>query len=224
MRILLLIFSLVLGIIGVAPAKAQGRDWSRSVVAMPSGGYAVGNPAAKGQLTEWVSYTCPHCGAFTQDSKAELAALIRSGRVRVEYRTLPRDPLDLAAGVLSRCGGTARFSSAHEAIFANQKALLDKATAFSATPAAQQPVATLGDRLIQVSDATGLTALMRNHGLTAVQIKSCLTNEAAARRVIAIAEAAQTAGITGTPSFEIGGRRVEAHGWDELKPQLLAAL
>lgn len=225
MRILLLIFSLILGIIGIAPAKGQAaRDWSNTVTLLPSGGYAVGNPAAKAQLVEWVSYTCPHCGAFTLASKAELMTLVKSGKVRVEYRTMPRDALDLAAGVLSRCGGTARFVGAHNAIFANQKAMLDKAEAFAATPAAQQPVPTLGARLTQVADAAGLSALMRGRGLTAVQINRCLTDEAGAKRVIAIAEAAQTAGITGTPSFEIGGRRVEAHDWAELKPQLLAAL
>ena len=224
MRIVLIVFSFLLVLIGFPPAKAQpARDWSTNVVEQPGGGIAVGNPAAKVKLVEWLSYTCSHCADFAKESKVELHAMVRAGSVQVEYRTLPRDGLDLAAGLLVRCGGKARFAGAHDAVFAGQAAMLDKATAFSATPAAAAPMPTLAGRLNQLADVTGLRATIRARGLNDSQTTRCLNDEAAQKRVIAIAEAAQTAGIPGTPAFEIGGRRVDAHSWAELKPQLLAA-
>lgn len=239
MRILILVFSFLLALVGLLPAKADAapaprrtatrpapvaaRDWSTSIVVQPGGGVAVGNPAAKVQLVEWLSYTCSHCGEFARDSKTELHAMIRSGRVRVEYRALPRDALDLAAGLLVRCGGTTRFLANHDAIFAQQAAMFTRAEAYAATPAASVATATVGARLNQLADAAGLRALMRTRGLTNAQTTKCLNDEAAHKRLIAIAEAAQTAGVTGTPTFLIGGRTVDAHHWSELKPMLLAA-
>jgi protein-disulfide isomerase len=149
--------------------------------------------------------------------------MLKSGRVRVEYRTLPRDALDLAAAILVRCGGPNRFIAAHDAIMLQQQAMLDKADAFAQTPAAQTRTATIAIRLQQLADATGLRALMRGHGLGDAQITACLNDEAAQKRVIAIAEAAQAANVAGTPSFEINGQKADVHDWATLKPLLLAA-
>lgn len=230
MRILILLCSFLFALFGMPPAKAQApahaataRNWTNSVTMLPTGGVAVGNPMARVQLVEWASYTCSHCATFAREAKPELTALIRSGRVRVEYRTLPRDALDLAAVLLARCGGPNRFLAAHDAIFAQQTAMLDKAEAFAATPAAQQPTPTIGKRLEQLAGATGLRTLLRGHGLDDAKITACLNDEAAQKRVIAIAEAAQAAGVDGTPSFEVNGKKVEAHDWATLKPFLTAS-
>lgn len=230
MRILILLCSFLLALFGMPPAKAQAparaatqRNWTNSVTMLPTGGVAVGNSMARVQLVEWASYTCSHCAAFARDAKPELTALIRSGRVRVEYRTLPRDALDLTAALLARCGGANRFLAAHDAIFAQQTAMLDKAEAFAATPPAQQPTATIGKRLEQLAGATGLRTLLRGHGLDDAKITACLNDEAAQKRVIAIAEAAQAAGVEGTPSFEVNGKKVVAHDWATLKPFLTAS-
>lgn len=226
MRILILLCSFLLALFAMPPAKAQApaaaatRNWASTVTMLPTGGVAVGNPAARVQLVEWSSYTCSHCAAFARDARAELTALVRSGQVRVEYRTLPRDALDLTAGLLARCGGPNRFLAAHDAIMTQQAAMLDKAEAFAQTPAAQSPTATIAIRLQQLAEATGLRTLMRGHGLSDVQMTACLNDEAGQKRVIAIAEAAQAAGVDGTPSFEVGGRKVEAHDWATLKPFL----
>ncbi|WP_230770941.1 thioredoxin domain-containing protein [Sphingomonas sp. Leaf4] len=229
MRILLLVFSFLLALVGLphgtahaAPRPAAARDWTTSIVFTPDGRVQVGNPAAKVTLTEWLSYTCSHCADFAAESKVELHALIRSGKVRVDYRTMPRDALDLAAGLLVRCAGPAKFLRLHDAVFAGQKAMLDRAQAFAATPPAQQPAATIGARLVQLADATPLRAIGRAAGVTDAAYTACLNDDAAQKRVIAVAEAAQTANIASTPSFEVNGRRVEAHGWAALKPQLVA--
>ncbi|MEP9403832.1 DsbA family protein [Sphingomonas silueang] len=235
MRILILLFSFLLALVGVPHAQAQAkgakrpaaaapaRDWTRSVVFQPGGGVLVGNPAAKVVLTEWLSYTCPHCGAFARESKVELHALVRAGKVRVDYRPMPRDALDLTAVLLARCGGPTRFVALHDAIFAGQTAMLDRATAFAATPAAQAPTATVAERLRQLADATPLRATGRTLGVPDAAYTRCLNDEAGHDRAIAVAEAAQAANIAATPTFEVNGRRVEAHGWAELKPLLVPA-
>jgi protein-disulfide isomerase len=230
MRILILVFSFLLALVGLPPAKAQAParpaptgHWLGKVVFAPDGGIVVGNPAAKVQLTEWLSYTCSHCADFARESKADLRALVSAGTVRVEYRTLPRDALDLTAALLVRCGGPARFVAAHDAVFGQQAAFLNKAQAFAQTPAAQAPAATIAIRLNQLAAATGLGELMRGHGLTDARIATCLNDEAAQKRVIALAQSAQANNIDSTPSFSVNGRRVEVHGWAELKPLLVAA-
>lgn len=238
MRILILLFSFLLALVGVPNAHSQAkgakgakrpaataaaRDWTRNVVFQPNGAILVGNPVAKVVLTEWVSYTCPHCGDFTRDAKAELHALVRSGRVRVDYRTMPRDALDLSAALLVRCGGPTRFVAAHDAVFAGQKAMLEAAQAYAATPAAQQPTATVGDRLLQLARATPLRATARALGITDAAYTACLKDDAAHQRVIAIAEAAQAANVASTPTLEVNGRRVDAHHWADLKPLLVPA-
>ena len=51
--------------VGAAPArKAPATDWSRTVVATPEGGYAMGNPRAKVTLVEYASLACSHCRDF----------------------------------------------------------------------------------------------------------------------------------------------------------------
>lgn len=101
--------------------------------------------------------------------------------------------------------------------------MLDKADAFAATPAGQTRAATIAIRLLQLADATGLRTLMRGHGLDDARITACLNDEAAQKRVIAIAEAAQAANVAGTPSFEINGQKADVHDWATLKPLLVAA-
>ncbi len=230
MRILILVFSFLLALVGLPPARAQAparapatRDWSAQVVFAPDGAIVVGNPAARVVLGEWLSYTCSHCADFAAESRNDLRALVRGGTVRVEYRTLPRDALDLAAALLVRCGGPTRFLAAHDAVFAGQKAMLDRAEAFAATPPAQKPTATIGERLSQLAAATPLRATARTLGIGDVALTRCLNDEAAQRRVIGVAEASQAANVQGTPTFDVNGRRVDAHGWADLKPLLTPA-
>ena len=72
-------FSVALAAIIAAPASAQkpkaaakkapvARDWRTHVVMQPSGAYAIGNPAAKVKLVEYLSYTCTQQRLATNDS------------------------------------------------------------------------------------------------------------------------------------------------------------
>ena len=79
--------------------------WNSVVVLGADGSHVVGNPQAKVQLAEYISYTCPHCAKFTVEAEGALQiAYVTSGRVSVEIRHMLRDPIDLTAAMLTNCG------------------------------------------------------------------------------------------------------------------------
>src|SRR3546814_1043579 len=47
-------------------APAQGKDWTKVVVATTEGGVRMGNPDAPVKLIEFASFTCPHCREFNE--------------------------------------------------------------------------------------------------------------------------------------------------------------
>ncbi|MFZ3483115.1 DsbA family protein [Sphingomonas sp. 3-13AW] len=225
MRLLGVVAGMLAGLALAGSAHAQpARDWRTVTVKAAGGGYQVGNPKARVTLVEYVSYTCPHCGHFVAESKAPLHdGLVRDGSVRIEVRSFVRDPLDLASALLARCGGAPRFARQHALIFANQKALLDKAEALQKQPDAFKGATTIEDRLRRISAGSGLTALMQRNGLTAAQIDRCLVDPAARQELIDMVEKL-SGRIQGTPSFEIDGNLLAANSWAEVEPPLRQAL
>jgi protein-disulfide isomerase len=206
-----------------APKATAARDWRTSVVMLPSGAYAIGNPAAKVRLIEYLSYTCPHCAHFVGESKAPLHDdLVRRGAVRVEFRHAVRDPLDMAATLLARCAGARGFTGASEAIFAAQSSWFNQgATWWQANGAALQTQPQL-TQLKGAANGSGLAQLMRGRGMTAAAINQCFATPADLKRVEVMTSAAW-ASIQGTPSFVINGKPAGSSDWAGLEPQLRAA-
>ncbi|MBA4047225.1 MAG: protein-disulfide isomerase, partial [Sphingomonas sp.] len=102
-------------------AKAAPADWASAARVSPTGTIVVGNPAARVKIVEYLSFTCPHCAAFARESSATLKGqLIRSGSTSLEYRPLTSNPLDLAAAIVARCAGPARYVAVADAILARQ--------------------------------------------------------------------------------------------------------
>jgi len=139
----------------------------------------------------------------------------------VEIRNLIRDRFDLAAALLARCGGPARFPGNHEAIFANQQAWIEKAVAYEKAPSTLPAGASHAQMLTDIADKTGLIALMGKRGVTPAQSRTCLADEATTNRIMAMTKAAvEQEHIQGTPSFMLNGKLTEAYGWDTLRPLL----
>lgn len=199
--------------------RQQQRDWSRTVAATPGGGHLVGDPAARTRIVEYASYTCPHCAQFAAEAKPALVPLLRSGSASIEYRHLIRDPLDLAAVVVARCGGPRRFAAINDAIFAGQRTWLGRGADFARTNAATlgeaQPLA----QLRALADGAGLSAIGRAQGLTDPELARCFADRAGLDRIVA-ASRERPAEVTGTPSFFVNGRHTGAHDWSGLKPFL----
>lgn len=226
MRILLA--SLGMALLTLAPVPsgatpqaraAQGRDWAQSVVATEGGGFLRGNPAARTKVVEYASYTCPHCAHFAAESKAGLDGLIRSGSTSIEYRHLIRDPLDLAAVIVARCGGPRRFAALNAAIFGAQATWLPRGAEFAQTNRETLAAAEPGAQLRGLAEGAGLLAIGRARGLTDAELGRCFADKAALDRLLASTRDVPPE-VTGTPSFLINGRYADVHDWTRLQPLL----
>ena len=103
------------------PAPNNG-DWSTVVTKTPEGGFVMGNPNAKVKLVEFGSMTCPHCAEFEeQGGKALIDNYVKKGLVSWEFRNFVRDPFDMAATLLARCGGEANFFGMTRNLFHDQR-------------------------------------------------------------------------------------------------------
>ena len=61
--------------LAAAPAKP---NWAATVVLTPDNSHIEGNPKAALKLTEYVSYTCPHCSHFETEAGDILRGTFRS--------------------------------------------------------------------------------------------------------------------------------------------------
>jgi ribosomal protein S27AE len=210
-----------------APALAQrpAPDWSRTLTMGPNGAYVLGNPQAKTKLVEYLSYTCPHCGAFQKEAAAALKAQwIRRGLLSLEFRNFVREPYDLAAALLARCGGPGRFLANHDALFANQEVWLKAAQTFSQSEAA---AAAGGDQIAQltrIAEGTGLFALLARTGLSPDAQRRCLADKQALSHVLNLTTSAwDTPDFNGTPFFLLNGKPLaNVHDWGALRPLIPA--
>src|SRR3546814_21057791 len=76
---------------GAAAPAPQAGDWTRTVTQTAAGSFVMGNPAAPVKLIEYLSYTCPHCAAFSAESAAVLRGrMVKSGKVSPELRKIGR--------------------------------------------------------------------------------------------------------------------------------------
>jgi protein-disulfide isomerase len=205
-----------------APAAAQ-RDWAGNVVVTPEGGYRMGNPNAAVKVVEYGSLTCPHCAAFSNSSKAPLAARVRTGKVSFEFRNFVLNGVDASASVLARCATPTGFFPLLERIYATQDQWVGKFSGLS--QAEKQKISAMPEaqRLAGVADAAGLTQLAAQNGVPAAKAKACLTDPAGFARLGTMREAAAKLGVQGTPTFFVNGAKVHAHDWPELETEIRKA-
>jgi protein-disulfide isomerase len=206
-------------------AKAPvARDWSRTVLATPEGGFRMGNPAARVKLVEYGSLTCPHCAHFSETGTPALVAqYVRTGKVSYEYRNFILNGIDAAAVLLARCGGAAHYFPFVEQAYATQKEWLGRVGALSAAQKAQLQALPEGQRLGKVADFAGLYTLAARNGVTPARGKQCLADTAALDRLGKMYEAASALGVTGTPTFFVNGRRADTNEWSGIEPLIRQA-
>lgn len=207
-----------------APAKpaAAPLAWDKKLTRSPAGNHVIGNPSAKVRLTEFMSYTCPHCAHYAQDSKGPLlTGPVRQGKVAIELRPFFRNIVDVSATLLALCGADSKFLDNHHAIMAAQSTWLK-----NPPEGAQQRWATedFGAKMKAVAQDMGLYSLMTARGYTGAQLDQCLANRPLADKLAEQTNQATEAGVRGTPSFMINGKLQEAHEWTALQPLLTAAL
>jgi protein-disulfide isomerase len=208
------------------PAPNNG-DWSTVVSKTPEGGFVMGNPNAKVKLVEFGSLTCPHCAEFEhQGGKALVDNYVKKGLVSWEFRNFVRDPFDMAATLLSRCGGEASFFGLTRNLFTDQKEWVSKIQA--ADPAKVQALQAMppAQQFAAIADLGGLKQYASMRGVPRAKAEQCLANEAEVNQLVQMnTDAATTYSIPGTPSFLINGALVDqAATWEALEPKLKEAL
>lgn len=204
--------------LAAAPAKPA---WLLTFTVTPFGGHIIGNPAAPIKLVEYASYTCGLCGQFeTTEAPILKSQYIATGKVSFEIRNLVRDEIDLTAAMLARCGGKGRFFGNHRHLMATQAQWKDGSKITSPTVAKLQAGDLLGFMLAAHTEL-GLDKVMQARGITPAKAKACVTDAAALDQILAMSnEATGPLGLTGTPSFLVNGKQVEAYDVATLKPHL----
>ena len=203
-------------------APPAGKAWADEIAKTPEGGYRMGNPDAPIKLVEYASFTCSHCMEFSEQASAPLREeFISTGRVSYELRNFVRDPMDLTAALLARCGAPESFFALSEQAFAYQPAMFQKVQ--SAGEAAYNAAMNQPDakRYAALGELTGLTEFFAARGIARDQAAACLANngeaQALAKRTQEQSEALK---IEGTPTFLINGSSIGSMGWAELRTKL----
>ena len=210
----------------LAATPVKPVTWSSTVSSSPIGALLVGNPDAKVRLVEYFSYTCHICADFAKAGSVPLKTqYVDRGLVQFEYRNLVRDPVDMTAALLARCGGESAFARNHQAIFTNFPAMIAKLQKATDAQKTSWFEGTTGERARKIAADTGLSALMRARGYTAAQIAAALDSEVAQAELTGMTNIGLGADrVEGTPTFFINGRNAGVTAWPALKSKLDLAL
>ena len=200
-----------------ASAAVAATNWLTTVDTR-GGGHKIGNPAAKVKLTEFVSYTCPHCAHFQEEAGGALDLYVATGKVQVDIRHVLRDPVDLTAAMLANCGSVAKFPRNHKAFMLSHDSWMETARRATAGQKARWNAGTGAARRRAIAADLKFYELMTSRGYERVALDRCLADEALAKRLgdQAAADDAKWS-IAGTPSFAVDGAMVGSMGWSSLQ-------
>lgn len=179
-------------------ANAEGA-LSPEAAAITVTDYALGPVDAKVQITEYASFTCPHCADFHENVFKPLKAeFIDTGKVRFEFREVYFDRYGLWAAMMARCGGEVRYFGITGMLFDQQ---------------AEWPAS---------DDPNVVYANLRKIGLTAgmddATIDACMKDAPMAEALMAhFRKNMEADQVEGTPTLMINGVKHSNMRYSELK-------
>ena len=208
-------------------AAPNNGDCSKIVIQTPEGGFLMGNPNANVKLIEYGSLTCPHCADFEEKGGKDLVDnYVKKGLVSFEFRNFVRDPYDITAALIARCGGPASFFGLTRAFYAEQKDWIGKIQA--ADPATMQALQSQPPQaqFKAIADMAGFPAFAALRGVPKAKSEACLADPAAATALVQMnSDAVSNYSVPGTPTFIINNEVVDgAASWDLLEPAIKTAL
>ncbi len=168
--------------------------------------FSLGSADAPVKITEYASYTCPHCAHFHAEVFTQLKRdYIDTGKVHFTMREVYFDRYGLWAALVARCGGDMKYFGIQDMLFDQQQDW-----------AAQQDP----NLVVQKLRGIGLAA-----GLTDEQLDSCLQDSAMVEAMVKHFEEGMTAdGIEGTPTLIIDGEKHPNMSYADLKAIIDAKL
>ncbi|MFY9808126.1 MAG: thioredoxin domain-containing protein [Pseudonocardiaceae bacterium] len=152
----------------------------------PGDPLAQGRPDAPIVISEWGDFQCPFCRAYTLDTEPSLVRqYVDSGRVRVEWHDFAYlGPESVLAARAARAAGRqGKFWQYHDALYRRQGR----------------------ENSGTVTDAS-LVGTARDLGLDAARFQRDYADPVLAAQVGADRELGAALGVTGVPSFAIGGQ------------------
>lgn len=155
---------------------------------IPGDPLALGRPDAPVVISEWGDFQCPFCRAYTLNTEPSLVRqYVDSGRVRLEWHDFgylgPESAM--AARAARAAGRQGRFWQYHDALYRQQGRENSGA----------------------VTDAS-LAATARSLGLDLARFQRDYADPAIAAQVSDDRELGAALGVTGVPSFVIGGQMI----------------
>ncbi|SMO69524.1 DsbA family protein [Paracoccus laeviglucosivorans] len=212
-RFLIAAATAAMSVAAFQPALAQEAapaEQAQTQEQMPEGkilpDIVLGQESAPLTMVEYASFTCPHCAAFHAENMPKLKAeYIDTGKVKFVQRDVYFDAVGLWAGILARCGGDEKYYPVADMLFDEQKVWLD---------------AKSGDDI-----AANLRKIGAKAGMTTEQMDACWADKQKVADLVATFQKNATAdNVEGTPSFIIGGEKVQNQPWDDMKKVIDAKL
>ena len=158
----------------------------------------IGDKDAPVKITEYASFTCPHCATFHTEVLPMLKRdYINTGKVLLEYREVYFDGPGLWASLLARCQGNQKYFPMIELIYKKQREWAS------------------GNRENIIK---GLLSIGRQAGLTDEKSRDCMENNKMAEDLIEIFQKnTKEDNISSTPSFIINGELIKNMSYEDLK-------
>ena len=206
-----------------------GGTWADVTNATSAGGFMMGNPNAKVKLIEIGSLSCPHCKAFDDEGVPTLIEnYVKPGKVSWEFRTyVIHGPLDMAANLLVRCNGPKTFFPLARALYKDQNVWIGKIQAAPQDKLTEAQNLPTNQVFVAFASLGGLQDWFAARGVPQAKSNQCLSNQKMIDQQVQMTADVNSdyPAFEGTPSFIINGKLLTKTGsWDQLKPQLDAAL
>lgn len=186
-------------LLAVAPAAFAAEPAPATPAAVPAVTAAdrvLGRADAPVTVIEYASFTCTHCAHWTNEVLPDFKArYIDTGKVKLVFRDLPTQPVQVAAtaAAIGRCAAPGKFFDVAHHLMAGQ------AAAFAS-----------GDARDWYMGAIAVS------GRTQPQIEACVTDPATGEALQHDVQTAIAAGVNGTPTFFVNGARTTGHSLETL--------
>jgi len=163
---------------------------------------SIGNPDAKVTVTEYASFTCPHCRNFHQTVFGKLKSnYIDTGKINFIYREVYFDRFGLWAAMVARCGGKMRYFGISDILYDTQEEWVSG-----------------GDPALI---AQKLRKIGKTAGLSDAELETCLNDgEMAKTLVAAYQKNAEADDIKSTPTFLINGEKYSNMNYEDFSTVL----
>lgn len=162
----------------------------KTTVAVTDDDYIIGDKNAPVTLVEYLSQTCSHCAEFSRNEVPKLEEIyVKTGKLRIVFRELHRNNVDLAASVLGRCLGREGFLPFTDMLLENQQTWMMRED----------------NNIIE-----GLREMARRAGMASAEFDTCMKKQDLAKELFQkSSQGAKDYCITGTPTLLLNGKKLE---------------